>query len=92
MSKSYFFCWQGLEPESLETATFGNYTLLMIGGERPGVVAVYAIDNNNATLAPEFQIFILGITNTTGQWQELYDNRQASMIDPEDIMWVKFSI
>lgn len=58
----------------------------MIGGERPGVVAVYAIDNNNATLAPEFQIFILGITNTTGQWQELYDNRQASMIDPEDIM------
>lgn len=81
---TYFF--QGPEPESLAIAKLLDYTLIMVGNERPGVISIYSIDNNKSILKPKFTTLISDFRSTTGSWQEIYDNRQASMIDPEDLL------
>lgn len=80
--------FQGVEPASLALGRVGDVTLVMVGSERPGTVAVYSIDHRNPQLTPVFHTFIVDIRDTSGTWQSLYDNRQASIIDPEDILYV----
>ena len=70
----------------MATATFGNTTLIMVGSERPGSIAVYSIDNNRAKLKPVFETLITDFRATSGSWQDIYDNRQIGMIDPEDLL------
>lgn len=64
---------------------FGDFTLLMIGNERPGTIAVYSIDERVPYIAPTFQTFLTGIKRTDDTWENLYDRREISMVDPEDM-------
>jgi len=69
---------------------FGQTTLLFIGSERPGTVAVYSISENQHDTAPlpVFETLVHGISRHDDTWQNLYDARAVSMIDPEDIRLV----
>lgn len=63
----------------------GPYTLLFIGNERPGTVAVYTIDSRLSTLTPVFHTLLTAINRTDGTWGDLFNNREVAMLDPEDM-------
>jgi hypothetical protein len=64
---------------------FGDTTLLLIGNERPGTIAVYTIDERLPEIAPTFVTFLTGINKFDDTWENMYDRREISMLDPEDI-------
>lgn len=71
----------------MEVATIGNTMLVFVSGERPGVIMVYAIDSTKTPPAPTFVTMITDIPiNETKTWDTVYNERLASMLDPEDIM------
>ncbi|XP_052813914.1 mesenchyme-specific cell surface glycoprotein-like [Mya arenaria] len=79
---------KGPETESLAMGHFGHVSLLMIGNERPGTIAVYSIDERLPTISPKFETIIHGVTRTDDTWENLYNARAVSMLDPEDIKFV----
>lgn len=82
------FFFQGSESESITIGKFGHYFVLFIGNERPGIVAVYTIDERLDTVTPVFQTMLTGVRDTTGTWGSLYEQRKVSMLDPEDMRLV----
>lgn len=82
----YFTYFQGIEPASLAIGQIEDYTLIMVGSERPGTVALYTIDNSNSDMVPRFETFIYDVQDVADTWQNLYNHKKASMIDPEDIL------
>ncbi|WAR09968.1 GIGA3-like protein, partial [Mya arenaria] len=79
----------GPETESLAMGHFGHVSLLMIGNERPGTIAVYSIDERLPTISPKFETIIHGVTRTDDTWENLYNARAVSMLDPEDIKRIR---
>ncbi|KAH3707600.1 hypothetical protein DPMN_067010 [Dreissena polymorpha] len=79
---------KGPETESIAVGHFGHITLLMIGNERPGTIAVYSIDERLSSIAPKFETLIHGVTRLNDTWNNLYTARAVSMLDPEDIKFV----
>ncbi|XP_053408058.1 mesenchyme-specific cell surface glycoprotein-like isoform X2 [Mercenaria mercenaria] len=80
---------KGPETESVTMGHFGDTTLLMIGNERPGTIAVYTIDERLSEVAPTFVTLLTGINRTDDTWDNLYKNREISMLDPEDIRFIQ---
>ena len=76
---------QGPEVESLTIGRLGDITLLLIGNERPGTIAVYTIDERLPEIAPKFVTLFTGINKYNDTWENLYQNKEISMLDPEDI-------
>ncbi|KAL4216275.1 hypothetical protein ACF0H5_024000 [Mactra antiquata] len=79
---------KGPETESITMGHVNGVTLLMIGNERPGTIAVYSIDEKLPTPQPVFETMIHGISKTNDTWENLYSNADVSMLDPEDIRFV----
>ncbi|XP_052059664.1 uncharacterized protein LOC127700287 [Mytilus californianus] len=77
---------KGPESESLSVAHIGNAVLLFIGNERPGSILIYKIIGDASK--PEFQSIWNGVQETDNKWEELYDRRMLSEIDPEDIRYI----
>ncbi|XP_067651558.1 mesenchyme-specific cell surface glycoprotein-like isoform X2 [Haliotis asinina] len=78
---------KGLETEAVATGEIEGRTLLFVANERPGTIFVYSLDSD--VTKPEFHYIYSGIPETrTKSWQELYDDRQLSEIDCEDIKFV----
>ncbi|XP_046549528.1 mesenchyme-specific cell surface glycoprotein-like [Haliotis rubra] len=78
---------KGMETEAVATGELEGRTLLFVANERPGTIFVYSLDSD--VMKPEFHDIYTGIPSTrTKSWQELYDDRQLSEIDCEDIKFV----
>ncbi|XP_071092364.1 mesenchyme-specific cell surface glycoprotein-like isoform X1 [Haliotis cracherodii] len=78
---------KGVETEAVETGVVEGRTLLFVANERPGTIFVYSLDTD--VMKPEFHDIYTGIPDTrTKSWQEMYDDRQLSEIDCEDIKFV----
>lgn len=77
---------KGPESESLAAAHIGNAVLLFIGNERPGSIFIYKITGDASK--PEFQSIWNGVQETDNKWEELYERRMLSGMDPEDIRFV----
>lgn len=77
---------KGPECESVHVAYIGNKVVIFVGSERPGSIAIFAIDNE--VTEPKFQSLWIGIEETDGTWEELYNRRKISEIDPEDIKYI----
>ncbi|XP_063441782.1 mesenchyme-specific cell surface glycoprotein-like isoform X2 [Mytilus trossulus] len=77
---------KGLESESLAVAHIGNTVLLFIGNERPGTICIYKITGDASR--PEFQSIWNGVGETDNKWEELYERRMLSGIDPEDLRYI----
>ena len=80
-----FFSPKGIETESITLGKFGHYTVLFIGNERPGTIAVYTIDDRLDNVSPRFHTLLTGIDRTNDTWNNLYNDRAVTMLDPEDI-------
>ncbi|XP_071172556.1 uncharacterized protein [Mytilus edulis] len=77
---------KGPESESLAVAHIGNAVLLFIGNERPGSIFIYKITGDASK--PEFQSIWNGVQETDNKWEELYERRMLSGIDPEDVRYI----
>lgn len=76
---------QGVETESIAMGKIGHFTLLFIGNERPGSIAVYTIDDRLDTISPRFHTLLTAVNRTDNTWGNLYDSRNVAMLDPEDM-------
>ena len=75
---------QGVETEAIEVGEVDGVTLLFVANERPGTIFVYSLESD--ITKPTFQDVYDGIPDTRGRsWNQLYDDRVLSEIDPEDI-------
>jgi hypothetical protein len=66
--------------ESVHVAYIGDKVVIFVGNERPGSIAIFSIDNE--VTKPKFQSLWVGIEETNGTWEELYNRRKISEIDP----------
>ena len=82
---SFIFTLQGPEPESLEIAEFGHYALVFVGNERIGSLSLFSIDKTSSAIEPKFEGMFHDIPRTNVTLETLYDNREVSMLDPEDL-------
>lgn len=72
---------QGPEPEAIETGNINGVDLIFVGIERPGFVVIFSLQSNGL---PQFE----SITYSGGYgdtYENLYDNRIARDLDPEDL-------
>ena len=77
---------QGPETETLDVGEVDGETLLFLANERPGVILVYKLQNNNIT-HPVFQsAHYAGGEGMT--WSQLYEKIITRDVDPEDIRLV----
>ena len=74
---------QGPECESLAIAHISGKVVLFVGNEQPGSIFIYTITDD--ITKPKFESIWTGIEEIDGTWSELYERRQISEMDPEDI-------
>ncbi|OWF56632.1 Mesenchyme-specific cell surface glycoprotein [Mizuhopecten yessoensis] len=74
---------KGPEVESLAVVQDGNTTVIFVGIERPGLIAVYSIPGDVSTI--RFESLWSGITRTNDTFGNLYDQRLISDIGPDDL-------
>ncbi|XP_060075891.1 uncharacterized protein LOC132555559 [Ylistrum balloti] len=77
---------KGPEVEGVEAAQIGDTTLVFLGIERPGLIAVYSISDDITSL--KFESMWTGITRSDETFSDLYDKRAISSVDPEDLRFV----
>lgn len=77
--------FQGPETESSAVIHDGNKVVVFIGNERPGSISIYSFhgDMTRAT----FESIYWDIPNTAETWQQSFDQRSITAIDPEDIRY-----
>lgn len=77
---------KGPETESSAVIHDGNKVVVFIGNERPGSISIYSFhgDMTRAT----FESIYWDIPNTAETWQQSFDQRSITAIDPEDIRFV----
>jgi len=81
---------KGPETETLDVGEVDGETLLFLANERPGVILIYKLQNNNIT-HPVFQsAHYAGGEGMT--WSQLYEKRITRDVDPEDIRFLHSSI
>lgn len=59
--------------------------VLFVGNERPGTVSIYSITDD--LYNPNFESIYSGIADKNGTWEDLFNRRQLSEVDPEDIRY-----
>lgn len=59
--------------------------VLFVGNERPGTVSIYSITDNLNN--PKFESIYSGIPDTNGTWEDMFNRKQISEVDPEDIRY-----
>ncbi|OWF53101.1 Mesenchyme-specific cell surface glycoprotein [Mizuhopecten yessoensis] len=74
---------KGPEVEDLAVAQIGDLMLLFVGIERPGFIAIYSIPGDVGSI--QFESVYSGIPRTNDTFGNLYDQRELSEKDPEDI-------
>lgn len=85
LTLNYSF-FQGPETESSAVIHDGNKVVVFIGNERPGSISIYSFhgDMTRAT----FESIYWDIPNTAETWQQSFDQRSITAIDPEDIRYL----
>ena len=86
MKSSILLLIQGCEPEVVELGSIDNTSLVFVGIERPGMIAVYVVNEENTDdIRMDFQsIYFSGGSNKT--WEELYEERAVHALDVEDLV------
>lgn len=84
LTLNYSF-FKGPETESSAVIHDGNKVVVFIGNERPGSISIYSFhgDMTRAT----FESIYWDIPNTAETWQQSFDQRSITAIDPEDIRY-----
>ncbi|KAJ8320632.1 hypothetical protein KUTeg_002219, partial [Tegillarca granosa] len=86
-SKGLYSSKMGPSPEMVTTGQYKGKTLLFCSCEEPGMVFLYSLDAD--VTKPKFESMWTGIpkSNTIiyNTWRDLYNQRQISEIDPEDM-------
>lgn len=77
---------KGPEVEDLAVAQIEGMTLLFVGLEKPGFIAIYSIPGDINAI--KFESLYSGISRTNDTFGALYDQRQLSEEDPEDIRYI----
>ncbi|XP_060067392.1 mesenchyme-specific cell surface glycoprotein-like [Ylistrum balloti] len=77
---------KGPEVEDLAVGEIGDLMLLFVGLERPGFIAIYSIPDGINSI--QFESIYTGIPITNDTFEDLYNQRQISEIDPEDIRFI----
>ncbi|KAK6195224.1 hypothetical protein SNE40_000696 [Patella caerulea] len=77
---------KGPECESLETAVIGGRLVIFVGNERPGSISIFSVGDDFSTTRYESTYF--GIPQSDVTFGSMYDQRNLSEIDPEDIRYV----
>ncbi|XP_069134905.1 mesenchyme-specific cell surface glycoprotein-like [Argopecten irradians] len=77
---------KGPEVEGLEAAQIGDTTVVFLGIERPGLIAVYTITDDVTNL--KFESLWTGIPRTDATFSDLYNTRSISAVDPEDLRYI----
>lgn len=77
---------KGPESESLAIGRDGDKVIIFIGHERPGSISVYSV--NGDISSPKFESVFWDIPNSEQTWNEAYDQRIISVIDPEDLKYI----
>ncbi|XP_046549456.1 LOW QUALITY PROTEIN: mesenchyme-specific cell surface glycoprotein-like [Haliotis rubra] len=81
---------KGPETESVAVGEVDGYTLFFAANERPGTIFTYSVKDDLSH--PKFQHIYSGIPETRGRtWQQMYDDRDLTEIDCEDMKFVHAS-
>ena len=60
---------------------------MIVGNERPGTLFLFSIDKTSTAIEPKFEGLFHDNPRTDASWETLYNNREISMLDPEDIRY-----
>ncbi|XP_067651115.1 mesenchyme-specific cell surface glycoprotein-like [Haliotis asinina] len=81
---------KGPETESVAVGEVDGYTLFFAANERPGTIFTYSVKDDLSH--PKFQHIYHGIPETRGRtWKQMYDDRDLTEIDCEDMKFVHAS-
>ena len=81
------YIWQGEETKSIAIARTDRITLIILGIKRPGLIAVYSVDETTPNIQPEFEGLYHDIQRFDKNWEDLVDDGEASMLEPDDIKY-----
>ncbi|XP_071089753.1 mesenchyme-specific cell surface glycoprotein-like [Haliotis cracherodii] len=81
---------KGPETESVAVGEVDGYTLFFVANERPGTIFTYSVKDDLSH--PKFQHIYTGIPETRGRtWRQMYDDRDLTEIDCEDMKFISAS-